>query len=918
VTEHGATVTDSGDSGADTTWKPGTAEVLGRYLVLDRLGEGGMGIVYRAYDPALHREVALKVLRVIGPQSAHDRMFREAQALARVTHPHVVTVYDVGAAGADVFVAMELIRGVTLDKWLASSHAIADVLDVCRDAGEGLAAAHAAGLVHRDFKPSNVIVGDDGRVRVLDFGLARPSGSPAVSPAPSGSPDPLSETITRQGAIVGTPRYMAPEQQRGEAADARSDQYSFCVVLVEALTGKREVDPGSLAELPRRVRAACTRGLSADPKARFESMTELLHEIAPARGRTWIATTAALAVVIAGGGVAIAAASSKTPPCDGVGDAFTRMWAEPLRESIHAGFVANGGPLAETTWARVAPVVDDWGARWTGARRSACEATVRGEQSAELLDRRMACLDDRRQELRGVLDGFATADRDIALDAIKLVRALDPVGGCTDATALLQAPPVPADRRVAVEAAKRENADLAVLTHARKADVTARAQRAVDAAKVLGYAPTTADALFQLGHAQGNAGKYVDAVASYGSAALAADRARDDRLRTKSLLERMYLEGASLHHGSDALATGEMAAAALDRVADPGSLNVQLRIYTSEAYQALGKLDRALSEIDAALALATPAMGDELRAVILQDKGEILADLDRWSDDAPLHEQARAIYERVYGSDHPIVAGELSNIANTKLMARTDYAGAEQLYRKALAIEEHAFGSDSPQAATYANNIVNLFRAEERYADAEPFARRAVDIRTRRLPPDHPLTARAVINLATILVALGKGDEAIALFQRGLAMQARSLPPGVYDHAYARQLYGEGLLALGRAKDASRELAAAYDLTVKARGANDQAVEVMAKWARAEAESGDPNSAIAHAGDALAKAEKADDWYDAGLARWARAEAFAALGRTADARADAEHALAKLDDDKANEDAAKLATRIRAWLAKVK
>ena len=253
VTDDGVTVTDSGDSGPETTWKPGTAEVLGRYLVLDRLGEGGMGIVYRAYDPALHREVALKVLRVIGPQSAHDRMFREAQALARVTHPHVVTVYDVGSAGPDVFVAMELIRGVTLAEWLAGSHSVAEILAVCRDAGEGLAAAHAAGLVHRDFKPSNVMVGDDGRVRVLDFGLARPSGTPLVTTAPTTTPDPLAEAITRQGAVVGTPRYMAPEQQRGEAADARSDQYSFCVVLVEALTGKRDIDPGKLAEC----RGAC-------------------------------------------------------------------------------------------------------------------------------------------------------------------------------------------------------------------------------------------------------------------------------------------------------------------------------------------------------------------------------------------------------------------------------------------------------------------------------------------------------------------------------------------------------------------------------------------------------------------------------------------------------------------------------------
>ncbi|HET6583005.1 MAG TPA: serine/threonine-protein kinase, partial [Nannocystaceae bacterium] len=219
---------------------------LGRYVVLERIGSGGMGVVYAAYDPQLDRKVALKLLHAReerdGDSGGRARVLREAQAMARLSHPNVVAVHDVGVVDDTLFVAMEFVEGVTLGHFIAAgSRRWNEVLDVFEPAGRGLAAAHAAGLVHRDFKPDNVMIGNDGRVRVMDFGLARAAAEITTesSEGSGGSIVELSgvDRLTRTGALVGTPAYMAPELLAGGNADARSDQFAFCVALHRALYG---------------------------------------------------------------------------------------------------------------------------------------------------------------------------------------------------------------------------------------------------------------------------------------------------------------------------------------------------------------------------------------------------------------------------------------------------------------------------------------------------------------------------------------------------------------------------------------------------------------------------------------------------------------------------------------------------------
>ena len=322
--------------------RPGTR--VGRYEIAMRVGAGAMGEVYAADDPHLGRRVALKLLhgpRTKGGDDLHARLLREGQALARLSDPHVVPVYDMGTRGDRVFVAMELVDGVTLRRWAqARRRPWQELVRVMIGAGRGLAAAHRAGLVHRDFKPDNVLVDHDDRARVMDFGLAR-----GLADDQRGAANDLAISLTRSGAVMGTPSYMSPEQHAGHRVDARSDQFSFCVALFELLYGVRPYlgpsvvalarqkhhrqvrDPrrGPLAtqgrDVPRWLHRAIVRGLHPEPERRWPSMDALLEELArcdqaPRRWH-WLAIAGVSLVIggLSGGMVGDLLQGSRAPDC---------------------------------------------------------------------------------------------------------------------------------------------------------------------------------------------------------------------------------------------------------------------------------------------------------------------------------------------------------------------------------------------------------------------------------------------------------------------------------------------------------------------------------------------------------------------------------------------------------------------------
>ncbi len=418
----------------ETPLAPGT--LVGRYVVTGVLGSGGMGVVYAAHDPDLDRPLAIKLLRR-ELRTARARLLREGQAIAKLMHPNVVVVHDVGAHGDDLFIAMERVRGTTLGAWMRAAgdarRPWREVLERLVPAGRGLAAAHAAGLVHRDFKPENVLLGEDGRVVVTDFGLAQVGDEPSPPSSPGERPrtplpaGPIDHTHT--GAVLGTPAYMSPEQARGERTDTRSDQYSFCVTLHEALYGVRPeihharletvanpgqqstrlehlasgADPTHVAVVapargvPRWLRGALARGLARDPAARFGSMNELLLALEPPR-RVWLA---GVGVIIAAAAVIAwlvlrpsqreQAASQARARCDLVAAAVESVWTSDARRAYRDRERIQ--PIDdELAW------IDDYARRWSRARREVCLA-----RPGTLHPRADACLDAALDDLRAAV-----------------------------------------------------------------------------------------------------------------------------------------------------------------------------------------------------------------------------------------------------------------------------------------------------------------------------------------------------------------------------------------------------------------------------------------------------------------------------------------------------------------------------------
>ncbi len=313
--------------------KPKPSQV-GRYLLEEQLGVGGMGVVWAAWDPSLERRLAIKLMRPEVGELGPARLLREARALAQLQHPNVVAVHDVGEHDGEVFLATELVDGEPLDRW-QRAHSTAEILDAYIQAARGLAAAHSIGLVHRDVKPSNILVARDGRVRVGDFGLARRGPHEGTGPREGMG---VADVLTHEGAIVGTPAYMAPEQRAGKPVDGRADQYALCVALAEALGGKRP-DPDAPAEtlgaIDAHIAHSLARGLRRDPLARFPDLDALAEALLTRPSRRthlpWIGAT--LVVVGAAAGIGfvlnnpvepeVRSAPIVTPQVDPVPDANT-------------------------------------------------------------------------------------------------------------------------------------------------------------------------------------------------------------------------------------------------------------------------------------------------------------------------------------------------------------------------------------------------------------------------------------------------------------------------------------------------------------------------------------------------------------------------------------------------------------------
>ena len=950
---------------------PAPVETIGRFRLLSRLGAGGMGVVYAARDEQLGRDVAVKLLRSRGGgHKERDRLLREAQAMARLSHPNVVSVYEVGFHGESLFIAMEMVRGRTMSAWLREAkRPLPEVIAALTAAGRGLAAAHAAGLVHRDFKPENVMLGDDGAVKVLDFGLARraeiapdESENRPTHPAPSadeGETPPseqgrgaapvesargsaLSRRLTETGALLGTPAYMAPEQFAGEATDARTDQYAFCVSLYEALYGERPFggetipdlaasaregalrEPPPDSDVPAWLRAVVVRGLARDPASRWPSMEALLAALAndpvarrKRRARVGLAGVLAASAIVA---TALFSRGSAPPVCEGARAEIDAAWGDAARASVRKGLTKGGEPFAPDAADRAIKIVDKYAESWAAMHRDACLANVRKEQSSELLDLRMACLRRRRAEVEALAKVLSEGAPGTATRAVTAADSLPPLALCADAEALRAQVKPPSDpatlasvqavRAALIDASADENTG----QYTRELE---RATKAVADAEKTGYRPVLAEALYQQGIAQISLSAHQDAAKTLERAYYEALATKQDEVAAHVSQSLFTVLGYHLSK-TEASAPWERAAEAhvarLEgrKVLRADFLNTR-GLVRAEAHA----LDGAAADYAEALAIYEAELGPSHHkvALVLSNMAQVSYLRDRYAESASQLERALTIREATLGPDHPDLVATLNNLSMV-VRAQGKPERAVELLQRALAVQERSFGKDHLSVAPVLNNLGRSLKALERAAEAVPLHRRALAILLANPSANPTRIATTEEDLGVSLLELDHADEAARLFESALTRRRAAYAKPHANTAGALLYLGEARLAQGKLDEAIALMRESLAMMEAALGPDDGDVaEVLIELGDALLKKRDVPGATAALTRALAiRTSKEGSRASLGAARWGLAKVLLEGAKKEDRARAAELASLAVADYRSMGDARrKTVAEIEAW-----
>ncbi len=811
-----------------------TPVTFGRFKVLDVIGQGGMGIVYACYDDQLERKVAVKVLLGKTFQNvdiARARLLREAQAMARLSHPNIVTVLEVSTVDDQLYVAMEFVEGMSLDVWVASGPLTwREILAAYMQAGRGLEAAHRAGIIHRDFKPQNVMITSERVVKVLDFGLARASEAAShelmasVSDAASESrSDGLMRSLTRTGAYLGTPMYMSHEQHRGGKATAASDQFGYCVALYEALYGKHPFSITSLEALrcdieaeavapvpprspvPARILKALGRGMSVEPGARFGSMSDLLAELArdPEAARRRFAITTAIAGLV--GVASFTAASASAPGAEVCPDASAELrgvWDETRAAAVRAALLATGSRGAGETWAAAQSQLGAYAGAWTAMRDEACQTHAEARQSDPLFDLRTACLDQRRAGFAGLVDALSAIDATTIDRAIPAIGQLPALGPCADVEALTAAIPPPGDpvvraqvqgqreslaRAQAQEAAGRYREGLATVTRVR--------ERAVE----LHHLPLLAEALLRQGSLQMESGEPAAADASFGEALLSALTVDHKIVAAQAISRRIFVRAERLGRPVEALAELPLARALNAHIANDVDLRSEFLINVGAVYFKSAAVPEARRTWEAALALRDGG-GREGTLLSLHILNNLVVVAQREHDTASqvaLGRQLVARSARALGEHHPWHLTYTATLAQA--LARAGRPGeARSLLHRA---EQALAGSESGQVRGWVMLAHgDLARGSIDHEDHDLVAAR----QSYQAVLDEPTAGAgslygARVGLGFVAAQEGREAEMRAIFESLLAESRQDV---------VRDTYAAALIDLGRAREASELLGA--------------------------------------------------------------------------------------------------------------
>jgi eukaryotic-like serine/threonine-protein kinase len=833
---------------------------FGRFEVRAEVGRGGMGIVYRAWDPQLRREVAVKRLRVrvLGRAETTEleaRLVREARAMAALSHPNLLPIFDVGRADGDLFLAMEFVEGVTLREWLEVARPWREVIEVFTAAGRGLAAAHAARLVHRDFKPSNVLLSHD-RVRVADFGLARPvdeRGGAAMTPR--GTQDSLdsstagshSTQLTRAGEVMGTPRYMAPEQYVGDVIGPAADQYAFCVALFEALVGRPAFDasgpelvqakhalklaPFADSPAPPAVLRAVVRGLAPRPRDRFADMDELLRAIAAGAG----AGSSKPIVVALAGAAAIAwiawpSDQAALPVC---GTSIEDAWSVERREQVETALRRDAAPFAAVVATRTAERLDRWAMRWSAASEETC---VEPDLASAEREARLRCLAERKDELRVLVDALARGEV-AANGAVQAAARLPRPDACRLGDGAGAWPDDPT-RAAEVAAIRDQLGRGRALVHAGKyVEAIAAFEPLVARAEAVDHPPTLARALRQLGEAYQRDGQFALARATLERAYFLAREHHADDDAAEALGTLVYIVSYQDRVPEAARQWVPLAERELEREGIAPEARVSLLSHLGGYYEDIGDHTRAIATWERALEIAEL----ELDADPLQVT-PLLTNLDNaWSDRGDTERsleyglRSLATKEESLGPDHPSIGYSLNNLGATyAMLGRFDESLAA--HERALAIRIAAHGEDHIDVGVSLANIGETYTLRGDVDAAEPYLERALALRRRVLPAGHADIGLSLAVLAGLRARQGKHELARAGFVEALAVMEPALGPEHPFLAPALTGLGRALVELKRPAEAVPQLERALALRKDAKWdpveiANTSEVLARALWA---------------------------------------------------------------------------------------
>lgn len=830
---------------------PGTAvgATVSRYVVLAEVGTGGMGRVLRAYDPRLQREVAVKELRANAlSEMASQRLINEARSMAKVSHPNVVPVYDVETLpDGQIILVMQYIAGKTLRDWMKEEpHPWREVVDTLVAAGRGLAAAHKVELLHRDFKPANVLLSDSGAVKVTDFGLAKPAsrtmslGSGEYVVVQSGS----DETQTKAGTVLGTPRYMAPEQHSGDELSPAADQFAFCVTLWEALCGEPPYRGRSLARLkrggppawsgegvPRSIVDALVRGLAVQPDKRWPSMDALLEQLQqdPDKRRSARLAFAGIGVLTvstaAFGWQAFVGGTDLV--CEGARAELETAWGDARQIAVKTALLAEETPYTRALWQRTETRLGDYANAWVAGHEDACEATsVRGVQSEAALDLRMTCLRSAELEFRAVTGVLANADDEVRQNVDAVIDGLPPIDACADVQRL-QAdiePPLPEDadrvregRRLLAEAEAERNGG-------RYDAALERVEGAEVALVGVKYRAVRAELLLEKGKVLEEVGRYEDAVEPLQQAVSAHASTARRALMRDAVTRLMYVLGKRLTRFDSALALLPVAEG-LSRgfpLEEADVANTLALVLVEK-----GDIDAAEKAQRRSFKLRLDALGPDHPSLANSHHSlaVVLTAQSRHAEALREHLRAMEIWEKTLGPEHPNVSLAMVNVA-TSYFHQGKYDESEAAHRKALDLRVSALGPEHPEVLHARVNFALALCGQGQWEVCDVELSQAMKLQEEALGPDHRALARTHINLAVAKQVQGQFDEAAYHNERGLEISEATLGPDHHDTAVVRINIANDLARRGKHAEAAEAYRKALGTLQKTLGERHASVAI--------------------------------------------------------------------------------------------